>query len=134
LLAGHAQLVTNALAEDITYPVNQFSDGKAKFFTHKATDGVAIKYFVIKSPDGVVRAAFDACDVCWPEAKGYQQKGDYMACKNCGKQFHANRINEVFGGCNPAPLTRKLENQQLVIKTDDILKGRRYFDLKGVKR
>ncbi len=134
LLCGLVTGSSSAWASDATYPVAQFSDGKAKYFAYKTPEGITVKYFVIKSPDGVIRAAFDACDVCWPEGKGYAQKGDYMVCRNCGKQFHANRINEVHGGCNPAPLTRKVENNQVVIKSEDIEKGKRYFDLAGGRK
>ena len=84
--------------------------------------------------DGVIRAAFDACDVCWPENKGYSQKGDFMVCNNCGKKFSSVRINEVQGGCNPAPLNRKVENSSVVLQAADLLQGKRYFDLRGVKR
>ena len=56
---------------EVTYPVKNFQDGKARFYEYKTGDGITIKYFILKSSDGVVRAAFDACDVCWPEGKGY---------------------------------------------------------------
>lgn len=120
-------------AADMTYPASQFSDGKAKFFSYKTPEGITVKYFIIKSSDGVIRAAFDACDVCWPEGKGYEQKGDFMVCRNCGKKFASTKVNEVTGGCNPSALARKTENGQVIIKSDDILKGKRYFDLKGGK-
>lgn len=134
LLSGGFGWSSSAHAADATYPVSQFSDGKAKHFTYKTPDGITIKYFVVKSSDGVIRAAFDACDVCWPEGKGYTQKGDFMVCNNCGKQFKTTRVNEVQGGCNPAPLTRKVENNQVVIKSEDIEKGKPYFDFKGGKK
>lgn len=134
LLAGAFALPFSAHATDATYPVSQFSDGKAKFFTYKTSEGITIKYFVVKSSDGVIRAAFDACDVCWPEGKGYTQKGDFMVCNNCGKQFKTTRVNEVSGGCNPGPLARKVENNQVVIKAEDIEKGKRYFDFKGGRK
>jgi uncharacterized membrane protein len=121
-------------AAQVTYPEKTFANGKAQFFTYKSQDGVAIRYFIIKSSDGVIRAAFDACDVCWPENKGYTQKGDYMVCNNCGRRFPSVRVNEVQGGCNPAPLTRKMENGNVVIQVADILKGRSYFDPREVKR
>jgi hypothetical protein len=42
------------------------------------TDGaLTIRYFILKSSDGIIRAAFDACDVCWPAGKGYFQDGDH---------------------------------------------------------
>jgi uncharacterized membrane protein len=37
-------------------------------------------------------------------------------------------VNEVQGGCNPAPLSRNVDGENIVIKVDDILKGRQYFD------
>jgi uncharacterized membrane protein len=113
---------------EISFPVSQFADGKAHHFTYPAPGGVTIKYFIIKSSDGVIRAAFDACDVCWPSGKGYQQEGDQMVCRNCGKKFATKLVNEVKGGCNPAPLKRTLKGDKLVIQTKDILDGRNYFN------
>ena len=114
----------------VTYPVAMFADGKARHFDFK-TDEHTIRYFVIQSADGVLRAAFDACDVCWPAGKGYYQEGDHMVCRNCGRRFASNKVNEVKGGCNPAPLDRRVEGDQLVIETDDIRAGKGYFDFKG---
>jgi uncharacterized membrane protein len=128
------QLLAAAPATQVTYPEKTFGNGKAQFFTYKTEDGVTIRYFIIKSSDGVIRAAFDACDVCWQENKGYVQQGDVMVCKNCGRKFPSVRVNEVQGGCNPAPLTRKTENGNVIIQVSDILKGKTYFDFRGVKR
>jgi len=112
----------------INYPVKAFQDGKARFYEYKAGNGITIKYFILKSSDGIIRAAFDACDVCWPQGKGYFQKGDYMVCRNCGRRFASVRVNEVQGGCNPAPLQRQIRGDKLVIKTKDLLEGIQYFD------
>jgi uncharacterized membrane protein len=117
-------------ATEITYAEQTFANGKARHYTYKTHDGVAIRYFIIKSSDGVIRAAFDACDVCWAENKGYSQKGDVMVCNNCGRRFPSTRINEVHGGCNPAPLNRKVEHGAVIIKVADILQGKRYFDFR----
>ena len=114
----------------VSYPVSLFDDGQAKHFDFQDGDK-NIRYFVIKSADGVLRAAFDACDVCWPAGKGYYQEGDVMVCRNCGRKFASNLVNEVQGGCNPAPLKRKVENGMLVIHPDDIRNGAGYFNFKG---
>jgi len=119
---------TDASATSITYPVELFADGKARHFRYKVDDAITIQYFILKSSDGVIRAAFDACDVCWPAGKGYQQSGDVMICRNCGRKFASIRVNEVKGGCNPAPLERKIEGEKLVLQVQDILSGKKYFD------
>jgi uncharacterized membrane protein len=114
----------------VSFPVSMFEDGKARHFEH--VDGKqTIRYFVLKSSDGIVRAAFDACDVCWPAGKGYYQEGDSMVCRNCGRRFASVLVNEVKGGCNPAPLNRALDNGKLVIQVKDIMAGRQYFDFEG---
>jgi uncharacterized membrane protein len=81
----------------------------------------------MKSADGVVRAAFDACDVCYRERKGYRQDGDAMVCNNCGKAFPSNRINDVQGGCNPAPIERTIANGQVVLRAAALEQGSFYF-------
>lgn len=101
-------------------PLASINDGKAHHFKVQATDGVMVTFFVLKSKDGVIRAAIDACDVCYRAGKGYEQDGDFMVCLNCRMRFASNRINEVKGGCNPAPLTRKIEGNTLVIAMADI--------------
>jgi len=111
----------------VSLPAATFDDGKAHYFEHKH-GSITIRYFVVKSADGVLRAAFDACDVCWPAGKGYAQDGDFMVCRNCGQRFHSTKVNEVKGGCNPAPLERRMENGMLLIRVSDILEGETYFD------
>jgi len=123
------QATVFASTQDIRFPVETFADGKARHYRFKTEDNKFIAFFVLKSSDGVIRAAFDACDVCWNAGLGYYQEGDYMVCRNCGKRFASVQVNEVRGGCNPAPLERTVVNGELIIQVDDIQKGKRYFDL-----
>ena len=125
--ANGPTIVDNTL---VVFPANLFEDGKARHFEYVSGKDT-IRYFILKSSDGIIRAAFDACDVCWPAGKGYYQEGDHMVCRNCGRRFISVKVNEVKGGCNPAPLNRKLENDKLVIQIKDIEQGRRYFNFDG---
>jgi uncharacterized membrane protein len=112
----------------VTYAAADFEDGQARFFQH--TEGnQTIQYFILKSADGVIRAAFDACDVCWPAGKGYYQDGDVMVCRNCNRRFASSSVNEVQGGCNPSPLVRQIKDKLVVIRIEDILAGKKYFNL-----
>ena len=134
LSGGNPSAIASAPAAagstSVSFPASLFEDGKARHFEH--VDGKhTIRYFILKSSDGIVRAAFDACDVCWPAGKGYYQEGDYMVCRNCGRRFASVLVNEVKGGCNPAPLNRSLDNDKLVIQVKDILDGRQYFNFEG---
>ncbi|MBU0516660.1 MAG: DUF2318 domain-containing protein [Proteobacteria bacterium] len=117
-------------ADHVSFATKTFDDHKARHYMHHTPDGILIRYFILQSSDGVIRAAFDACDVCWRSGKGYYQDGDYMVCRNCGRRFASVRVNEVRGGCNPAPLKRTVENGRLIIKVKDIEAGRQYFDFR----
>lgn len=101
-------------------PIKKFSDGKARYFRVKADDGTPVDFFIVQSEDGVIRAAIDSCDVCYRSGKGYVQEGNVMVCTNCGRRFATDRINDVKGGCNPAPLTRIIQGDTLVISMQDI--------------
>ena len=111
---------------DVTMPVSSVSDGKAHFFTYDA-GGTTVKYFVLADSTGKVRAALDACEVCFPQKKGYHQEGDTMVCNNCGKVFPAKDINVITGGCNPIPLKRSVSNGTLTITVDSLNAGGQYF-------
>lgn len=125
---GETATATAAAAPgaDVTIPVASVNDGKAHFFTYDV-GGTTVKYFVLADQNGKVRAALDACEVCYPQKKGYQQEGDTMVCNNCGQVFPATDINVVTGGCNPIPLKRSVDGDTLTITVKSIEAGAQYF-------
>lgn len=116
-----------ALEGEVRLDASQFDNGQAQFFSYRHPDGTRIDFFILKSTDGILRAAFDACDVCYQEKLGYRQEGDEMVCNNCNQRFDSRLINVVRGGCNPSPLRRSLDGEQLVLAEADLRTGRRYF-------
>jgi uncharacterized membrane protein len=118
-----------ASTDTVSYSLATFEDGKARHYQLKTGEKTPINFFILKSSDGVIRAAFDACDVCWREGLGYHQDGDFMVCNNCGQRFASVKVNEIRGGCNPVPLKREVVGDQVVIKVKDILEGKPYFNL-----
>jgi len=114
----------------VSIPVAELNDGRAHFYAFRSGD-TAINFFLLRSRDGVVRAAFDACDVCYHAKKGYRQEGDLMVCNNCNMQFRSDLINEVKGGCNPAPLQRTEADGRIVIAAADLATGARFFQGQG---
>jgi uncharacterized membrane protein len=111
---------------EIRIPVKTVDNGKARFYEVEVS-GVPVEFFVLQSFDGVIRAAFNACDVCFQAKKGYSQKGDFMVCNNCGQPFKSDSINVVRGGCNPSPLERRVDGDYVVIQINDVAQGLMYF-------
>ncbi|HKP85990.1 MAG TPA: DUF2318 domain-containing protein [Blastocatellia bacterium] len=115
-----------AAGEDIRIPLSDLS-ATAKFFDYTLADNKQLRFFALRSSDGVYRAALDACDTCYHAKKGYHQQGDDMICNNCGLHFHSAQINEVHGGCNPVGLPRAIDGDYLVIKASDLESRKQYF-------
>jgi uncharacterized membrane protein len=113
--------------QDVRLTATSFADGAARFYRYATSAGREIRFFVLKSSDGVVRAAFDTCDVCYRERRGYHQTGDNMICNNCERAFRSVDVNVISGGCNPAPLERTLDGDQIVITTAALERGAWYF-------
>ena len=110
----------------IRISLNEVSDGMAHYFKY-STGGKDVKFFVLKANDGQVRAALDACDVCYREKRGYRQEGQIMVCNNCDNKFPADKINLLRGGCNPVPLERKFEGGHLVLSAAELDRMAGYF-------
>lgn len=116
-----------AASGDIVIPLLDVASVQAKYFNYVASDKTAMRFFVIKSSDGVYRAALDACDVCYRHKKGYQQVGDDMVCRKCGQHFPSKLVNEVTGGCNPVALARSVAGGNLLIKAAGLESLKTYF-------
>jgi len=129
---GNSQAASTAVevtgqGDGVRLPLSTFDDGQAGFYTYQADDGTTIQFFAAKSSDGVVRTAFDACDVCYPAHKGFHQEGAEMVCNNCGRRFPIAMVGQVSGGCNPAPLAATSDGSDVVIEANSVLAGVGYF-------
>jgi uncharacterized membrane protein len=111
----------------VVLPLARVSDGKAHFYRFD-DGGKEIGFFAVKGSDGAIHTAFDACDVCFREKKGYVQEGDFMICKNCNKKFAIVRIGpHAMGGCNPSYLEHAEAGGNVVFKVADLKGGARFF-------
>ena len=111
----------------VSIPVAKVSDGSAHFYRIE-DGGKVLTFFIVKGNDGVIHTAFDACDVCFKEKKGYVQAGDQMQCKNCNQKFAIARIGAASGGgCNPSYLPAKVDAKSVNITVADLKAGARFF-------
>ena len=111
----------------VTVPVAKVSDGMAHYY-RLADGGKELNFFLVKGNDGAIHSAFDACDVCFKEKKGYVQQGEQMLCKNCNQKFAIARIGAASGGgCNPSHLPAKIDGANIRISVADLKAGARFF-------
>jgi len=100
----------------------------AQWFTHNS-NGVNVKYFVVRDKDGNVKTAYDACDVCYRSKKGYRQEGEDMICNNCGNHYPVSGIGtqNLKGGCWPSYLKNSNDGEYLVITKAALDAGKSRF-------
>ena len=120
-------LVTANAAGEVRFALSEFSDGLVHFYTFMTADSSPVEFFVVWTPDNVVRTALNACDVCYRAKRGYHQDGDVVVCNNCGNRFPVGQVDAVNGGCNPTPLAARIDGSDLVISAADLTTGLAYF-------
>ena len=125
-LFGDAATQVAAQNGMITLDVAPLNKLQARHYRYQE-EGKAIKFFVVRDGQGTVRAALDACEVCWKAGKGYTLKDGAMLCVNCGRKFPLDRIGLTAGGCNPHPFPFTEENGSIVIAAPELLLGAKYF-------
>jgi uncharacterized membrane protein len=101
---------------------------KAKFYSY-TDNNVKIYFFAMIGSDDEVHIAFDACDACYPQKKGYSQAGTNMVCNNCGNVFSITSIGteNLQGGCWPSHLPVLVNNGEISMTISDIVLKRYMF-------
>ena len=115
------------IGDELIIPLADVS-GSAKFFSYDS-GGTNVKFFVVRGSDGNVHTAFDACDVCFQEKKGYYQDGNDMVCRNCGQRFTTNQIGTANQGssCWPGYVDRTVDSDNVILKLENLNEGGWYF-------
>ncbi len=105
----------------VSIPLSNITDN-AKWYEYDFGSN-KIKFFAVKASDGTIKTAFDACDVCYTEKKGYRQEEDYMVCNNCGNRYPIDGLgteNKQPGGCWPGYLANTIEEDNILVKKSDL--------------
>lgn len=110
----------------IRIPVENVSDGSLHRYSYVTGDGHVIRFFLInRSRTGAdIATVFDACMLCGPT--GYLQEGEKVICKACDVSIFIPTIGRA-GGCNPIPFAHEEEDETVLIETDILAKGTRFF-------
>lgn len=114
------QLASDAQENVVRIPISEVSTS-AKWYVYDS-DGLQVRYLLVKGTDGNIHLGTDACDVCYKNKKGYRQDGNVLTCNNCGQTFAINNLGKenLSGGCWPSYLSMKIENNYVIIQRTDL--------------
>ena len=76
---------------EVVIPLNDINDGNAHYYSFNEKNS-SIRFFVVKSKDNIFRAAFDACDVCFPEKKDTARPEIIWSASIAAKSFIPPRL------------------------------------------
>ncbi|HKI02309.1 MAG TPA: Fe-S-containing protein [Thermoanaerobaculia bacterium] len=115
-----------AVAADgtVRIPLSTFQ-GTALHRFQVTIGGHPVRFFAVPvEAGGPFATAFDACLICGP--RGYYQDGPNITCLHCGSAIYPPSIGQA-GGCNPVPLTSRVEGGELVLAASDLAGGGHLF-------
>ena len=140
--------ITPALAiyaEDgmIHVPVTELLDGDLHRYGWEDEDGAQIRFFVIRTGTGTFATAFDACRACYNYGYYYLDAGE-LICSVCeapsamsvlavATEGDEEQSGSMEGfGCAPLHLASRLKGGDVLVKVEDLLKNKKYFQTNHV--
>lgn len=96
--------------------LSQISDGDLHRYS-AVENGVEIRFWLYKKPDGKIATVFDACEICG--AVGFYKTSTGIVCKNCSAPVNPQSVG-AGGGCNPVPLTAEVTSEAVIIQEADL--------------
>ncbi len=125
LIAGDALEPAN---DQVTLDLSGLG-AQAHFYHATLPDGKTVYFFVVRDKDGVVRAAANACQVCFSTKRGFHQEDGWMVCNTCGNRYPLEKIATEKGGCNPVPIdpNLKVDGGKATIRLADLEPIANYF-------
>ena len=108
------------------FDVKMLDDNKLHRYAYITNEGKVVRFFLLnrftdRSSPGVV---FDACALCGD--MGYVKRGDELICIACNVRIFLPSVGKM-GGCNPIPLTHRIEEDKIIISVYDVLEGSNFF-------
>jgi hypothetical protein len=102
---------------------------QAHFYHVTLPDGKTVYFFVVKDKNGVIRAAANACQVCFSTKRGFHQEDGWMVCNTCGNRYPLEKIATEKGGCNPVPINPnlKVSDGKAILQLADLEPIANYF-------
>jgi uncharacterized membrane protein len=94
----------------------------ARWYTYDS-NGVDVRYFLVKGSDGKIHLGTDACYECYEYNLGYRQNGDEMVCNKCSQTFPINGIgteNLEKEGCWPSYIPFRTNEDSILIRMSDL--------------
>lgn len=104
-------------------PLELFEDNLLHRYEYRSSNGLSVRFIVIKKAEGSYGVCLDACEICGPS--GYFMRKDDVVCKLCDVVMNKGTIG-FKGGCNPIPIEYMVHDKKIKIPLR-VLEGMDYI-------
>lgn len=127
----------------IRIPVDELLDGALHRYSWNDEDGTQIRFFALRTSTSTFATAFDACRACYNYGY-YYLDGSELICSVCeapsemtvlavARESEDEQTGSMEGlGCAPLYLPSRLQDGAVVIRIDELLKNKKYFQTSHV--
>jgi FTR1 family protein len=99
----------------VTLSLSDVAPGELRRYSAQL-QGVPVRFFLYRKPDGTVAAVLDACEICG--RVGFYQTSTGVVCKHCAAPINPQSVGQA-GGCNPVPLKAAFTETTVTISEAD---------------
>jgi uncharacterized membrane protein len=111
----------------ISIDSNSLKKGDVQFFAYISRSGDKIRFLLARDSTGKIKAAFDACKLCYIYRKGYYFSHGDLVCRYCGNRYTLEAMESGAASCAPIMLPFQMNGQVVTIKAADLEGGEKLF-------
>jgi len=111
----------------ISIDADSLKKGDVQFFVYKSSAGNKIRFLLARDSTGKIKAAFDACKLCYVYRKGYFFSDGYLVCRYCGNHYKLEAMESGEASCAPMMLPFQMDGHAVTIKAADLEGGQKLF-------
>lgn len=112
------QPVVAAQEGEIRLSTAEWNPGELHKFAY-AVAGAEVRFLAVQLDDSSVATSLDACRICGITGYMQERDGQVVICKVCNAPIPMQTLG-LGGGCNPLPLSSRLEGTTLVIPSEGL--------------
>ena len=126
-IAAGPRYIAVSANSSVSIETNDWQRGDVHFFKYRDRAGDQIRFLLARDATGRTKAAFDACNRCYPYHKGYASSRGALFCRFCGNKYKLEAMESGLASCVPVKLPFQMAGQTVNIKPADLESARGLF-------
>ena len=118
--------LVSAHGDTVTIDAAGIENGGLKFFSYNVGPR-SVRFFLVRTESGKLKAALDACATCYINKMGYHADAGCVVCGYCGNRFDFDEMDKGVGGCYPIMLKSRIDGGRVVLDKKELEEAVKWF-------